>query len=143
MFVGGASWGSAGLAIGSLFCIFIFFSSFKYGTKDITMFDTVCLIGAIFAVLVWIFTKDPLYSVILVTIIDFVGFIPTYRKGYFDPHSETTSLYLLSAIGNLLNLLAIGSYTVSTTLYVSSLVVTNIICVLILTTRKKIIVKPI
>jgi len=142
MIVGHAGWGALGLGIGSLFCIFIFFLSFKYGTKNITTFDTFCLLGAICAILVWVFLKDPLYSVILVTAIDFVGFIPTYRKGYFDPQSETVSLYVLSAVSNLLNLLAIGSYTVTTTLYVASLVITNVVCVSILLIRRRIVAKP-
>ena len=137
-FVGGAQYGMLGLATGALFCIFIFFLSIRYGTKNITRFDTICLIGALLAIFLWILQKNPLFSVILITLIDFMGFIPTYRKGYIDPRSETASLYLLSAISNLCGLLAIGNYTIITTLYIASLVVTNIVFVLILLTRRNI-----
>jgi len=141
MIAGHAGWGALGLGVGSFFCIFIFFISFKYGTKDITTSDTICLVGTICAILVWVFLKDPLFSVILVTIIDFAGFIPTYRKSYVNPQSETISLYALSAVSNLLNFLAIGNYSVTTALYVTSLVITNAVCVFILVARRRIIAK--
>ncbi len=132
MIAGGASYGALGLGIGSLFCIFIFFLSFKYGTKDITALDTICLIGSLLAILVWISQKNPLISVILITIIDFVGFIPTYRKSYRNPYSETISLYLLVVASNIFGVIAIAHYNIISTLYIGSLLVTNLVCALIL-----------
>ncbi|MFA6042341.1 MAG: hypothetical protein WCV85_02230 [Patescibacteria group bacterium] len=134
---GGGHFGALGLAVGALFCISIFFLSFKYGTKNITRFDTLCLIGSIATIIVWLLQHNPTLSVILVTLIDFVAFLPTYRKGYVDPNSETVPTYLLSAISNVFALLAIASYSLVTSLYVSSLVVSNGIIVLILILRKK------
>lgn len=40
MIKGGASFGALALAVGSLFCITIFLLAFKYGTRNITKFDT-------------------------------------------------------------------------------------------------------
>jgi uncharacterized membrane protein len=98
-------------------------------------------VGAILAVLIWIFLKNPLYSVVLVAITDFVGFIPTYRKSYAEPWSETTSLYVMSAVSNLLSLLAIANYSLTTALYVSSLFLTNLACIFILLFRRLVLSK--
>jgi hypothetical protein len=137
MIRGGASFGALSLAAGSLFCISIFLFSFKYGTKNITKFDTLCLIGAIITMFVWLWQRNPLLSVILVTIIDITAFLPTYRKGYADPRSETVSTYFLSAISNIFALLAVAHYSISTTLYLSGLLVTNSLLVLVLISRRK------
>ena len=125
MIVGHAGAGSFGLAAGGLVSISVFLLSFKYGTKNITWFDTVCLIGALVTTVIYLLQKDPLVAAILITIIDFIAFWPTYRKGYTEPHSETISTYLLSAISLSFALLAIINYSWVTTLYVGSLVVTN------------------
>jgi hypothetical protein len=98
-----------------------------------------CLIGALITVGIYLLQKDPLVAVILITLIDFIGFLPTYRKGYFEPQSETITLYLMRAISNMFALAAITDYSFVTTLYVGSLVVTNLIIVIILSARRVVI----
>ena len=136
MIVGHAGFGAVGLAAGGAVSISVFLLSFKYGTKNITKFDTVCLIGAFVTTVIYLLQKDPLVAVILITVIDFIGFWPTYRKGYEEPRSETGTLYFLSAISNGFALVAIANYSFVTTLYVGSLVVTNLIIVTILLFRR-------
>jgi hypothetical protein len=41
----GAGIGILPFIVGTIFCGSIFILSFKYGTKNITLFDTICLIG--------------------------------------------------------------------------------------------------
>ncbi len=136
MIMGHAGFGSLGLLAGGLVSISVSLLSFRYGTKNITKFDTVCLVGALLTVLIYFLQKDALTAVILITVIDFIGFLPTYRKGYFEPRSETVTLYLLSAISNVCALFAIENYSLVTTLYIGSLVVTNLIIVSILSFRR-------
>lgn len=137
MIMGGAGAGSWALIIGTIFVFFIFLLSFKYGTKNITKFDTVCLIAAIITIIIWIIQKDPLISVILVCIIDFTGFILTYKKIYKEPGSETTSLYFMYALSNMFALLAMNQYTIITSLYTTFLLCANSFCVLLLVVRRK------
>jgi len=139
MIIGGAQFGALGLAVGALFCISIFILSFKFGTKNITKFDTICLLGAIIAIVIWLIQDDPTLSVILITLIDFVAFLPTYRKGYLEPNSETISTYLLSSFSNAFALLAMANYSLVTSFYVSSLVLTNGVIVIILITRRRVV----
>lgn len=137
MIKGGASFGALALGIGALFCFFTFLLSFKYGTKNITKVDTILLIAALLTIVYWVAQKDPLVSVVLVTIIDFIAFVPTYRKTYLAPHSETLSSYVFDVISNISAIMAIAVYSLTTTLYIGSLVVTNTIMVGILIFRRK------
>jgi hypothetical protein len=134
--VGHGSYGALGIGIGTLFCSLIFFLSFKYGTKNITRFDKICLAGSILSVVLWIFTKDPTLAVILISVIDFMAFMPTYRKGYEEPLTETVSTYLLSSISSIFALVALTDYSVATSLYLVSLVLSNGIFVIILIYRR-------
>jgi hypothetical protein len=60
--------------------------------------DWLFFIGALFAIPPWYFTGDPLWSVIIITVVDAVAFAPTFRKAYFHPESENVSTYVLSSI---------------------------------------------
>jgi hypothetical protein len=115
----------------------VFILSFKYGTKNITSFDTACLIGAFITIGIWIFTNNATISIILVTIIDFIGFLPTYRKVCQEPHSETLFLYIMSVFSNFFSLLSITTYSIESSLYVGSLVITNIAMVGITLVRRQ------
>ena len=133
----GAGIGIASLAIGAVLCGFIFLLSLHYGTRDIKIFDTVCLIAALGVLGIYIFLRDPLFSIIAVATIDFIGFMPTLRKAYIDPHSETASNYALSAFSSLLALGALQVMSVTTALYLVSLVITNGACAAIIIMRRK------
>ena len=132
-----ARFGVCRLAVGSVFCTAIFLSCLRYGTKNITKLDTLCLIGALSVIAFWVFQKNAFRSILLITCVDLMGFIPTMRKGYEQPWSETSSLYYLGTISNIFSLLALSRYTPTTVLYLASLIVTNVCCVIILATRRR------
>jgi hypothetical protein len=124
-FKGGAGYGAWALGIGAFFCFAIFVLSFKYGTKNISKFDLICLIAAIAAIGIYVFISNPLWATIVVAIIDFVGFLPTFRKGFQEPFSETASTFIMSGIANVLSIIALQHYSATTILYVGSLFFTN------------------
>lgn len=134
-------WSAIGVATLGLVSVIVFLLSFKYGTKNITVFDKICLFGALLAIAIWMFADNVTLSIILISIIDLVAFLPTYRKGYEEPHSETIFLYMCSALSNLFSLLSITRYSIESSLYVSSLIVTNIIFVSLVLTRRGVLKK--
>jgi chromate transport protein ChrA len=115
----------------------IFFLSLSRGEKNVTKSDWANLIGAGFAIVLWIFTKEPVLSVILITIIDFLGFMPTIRKSYYKPHEETLIHYVLAGFKFLLATIALENYSLTTWLYPMSLVLANFLFVIMLTVRRK------
>ena len=139
MWSGGAGIAIASSVIGAVLCGFIFVLSLRYGTKNITRFDTICLIGALGAMATYLVLHDALLSVIFATFTDLIGTLPTIRKAYQEPRSETASTHLLSSGAGAFALLALATFSVTTTLYVSVTAVLDFICgVLVITRRKKV-----
>ncbi len=132
----GGGYGALGIGIGTIFCITIFILSFTYGTKNITRFDIACLFGSCFAILTLLFSKDLIYSVVLISLIDLLAFLPTYRKGYEEPYSETISTYFISTISGILSLIAIENYSLITVPYLLSITLSNAIFTLIILLRR-------
>ncbi|MFZ1812578.1 MAG: hypothetical protein WAU02_03620 [Candidatus Saccharimonadales bacterium] len=117
--------------------ITIFLLALRYGEKDIKPFDWYCLAGAGASLILWAFAKDPLGSVILITLIDALGFLPTVRKAYRRPHQETLVTFVLSTIKYFLVLVALQHYSVVTVLFPLSLVIMNGLFVIMLVFRRK------
>ena len=129
-------WSAAGVAGTGFVSLLVFLLSLKYGTKNITVFDSLMLSGALVSIVIWIFADNIRLSVILISVIDFIGFLPTYRKGYEEPYSETMTLYVCSFLANIFVFLSIQVYSIESSLYVGSLILTNLIFVSILFTRR-------
>lgn len=123
----GGGYGAWALGVGAISCFIIFLLSFKFGTKNISRFDFVCLLACLIAVLFYFKLSNPVWAILVVTGIDFVGFLPTYRKGWQEPDTETVSTYIMSASSNLISILALQNYTVTTVFYIASLFFTNTI----------------
>jgi chromate transport protein ChrA len=131
--------GAGAWAVGfTAFVMFIIFSLALYmGEKNIKSFDWLCLVGAGVALILWFATSGPLLSVILITVIDALGFFPTVRKSFSKPYEETLTTYILSTIKYLLVVVALHSYTVVTVLFPASLVLMNGLFVVMLVIRRK------
>lgn len=121
----GAGYGAWALAVGALFCFAIFLLSFRYGTKNISRFDLLCLIAAFGAIGIYLLISNPVWATIVVAAVDFIGFLPTFRKGFQEPFSETASTFIMSGTANLMSIIALQNYSVTTVLYIGSLFFTN------------------
>lgn len=106
-------------------CFIVFILALSLGEKRITRFDWICLWFSLAAIPLWMATKTPLWSVILITAIDAAGFLPTIRKAYVKPWEETAVTFLLSAVKFMVALVALENFSIITALYPLSLVVMN------------------
>ena len=123
--VDGAGPGAWVTGFTAVICFFIFIAGVVKGRKNIVLIDWLSLIGAGLALILWYLTKGPSLSVILISVIDALGFFPTFRKSYFKPNEETLITYFLSGFKFLLSLFALSNFTITTSLYPISLVVMN------------------
>lgn len=135
---------SAGGGIGSfvtlaaaLVSLIIFGLGMREGKKDITKTDTLFFILGLVAVVIWLFAKQPIISIILVATIDMLGFIPTFRKSWNKPYSETLFTYLLNTFRHGLSIIALSNYSIVTWLYPVSWVLANGLFSLMLIVRRK------
>ena len=103
----------------------IFVAALRVGRKNIAPVDWFFLVGSLTSLGLWAVTKNPVGSIILITIIDMLAFIPTFRKSYHKPTEETAITYALSAMKFAVGLAALDTVSVTTALYPFSLVITN------------------
>ena len=83
--------------------------------------DYVFLLLALLAIPIWLLTANPLWAVILITLVDIFGFGPTLRKAYYYPEQENRNFYLLFFIRCIFVILALETYSLTTILFPSAI----------------------
>lgn len=139
---GGGGWGALNLTVGTLFVIAVFLFSLKYGTKNITKSDTAILIVALSAIVVWWQLDKPLISVIMVSAIDVIGYVPSFRKSYQEPWSETLISWILFSVSSIFAISALKEYNLLTVTYLVATTSAHIALFLLCFFRRQIIPKP-
>lgn len=99
--------------------------------------DWLFFIGSLLTIPVWFLTSNPLWSVIIISIIDAVAFAPTFRKAYLHPETENGWTYALSGLKFVVGLVALESFTWTTALYPASLVLANLAFVAMVLWRRQ------
>ena len=112
-------------AVGAAFCLLVIILSFRYGTKTRYRSDYFCLAGVGVAVALYFITNTLIWSVLLVSVVDMIGFIPSIKKSHQNPHNENATLYQLSSIRDLLSILALSHISFLTAFYPTCLLVIN------------------
>lgn len=115
----------------------IFGLGMKLGNKDITRSDTVFFILALLSLVIWVFAKQPVVSVIFVSLIDILGFIPTIRKSWNQPFTETLFTYLLNTFRHGLSIFALANYSIVTWFYPVTWTLANGLFSLLLVLRRR------
>lgn len=134
----GAGIGALPTAASEVFTIIIFFFSLRHGFKNIKKIDTLFLIIALLGIIPWLLTNDPTISVIIAVSIDLVAFMPTIRKTFLQPETESPILYGTNVLRHILMLISLKAYNIATTLHSIAMITTNtIMTVLILRKNKK------
>lgn len=133
---GGAGPSTWVTAAAGLLCAGVVILSVKNGKKDITVSDTVVAILSLMAIAFWLIAHQPILSMILVITADMLAFVPTVRKSWNKPYTETLSLYVTNAIRFLLALLAIDTYSFLSAAWPLAWALTNALFSLMLVVRR-------
>lgn len=92
---------------------FIIFSlSFKNGVGGTSRLDVIVLAGALIGVIIWQLLDAPLASVVANLVVALIASIPTYKKAWAQPKTETSISYFLNACGALLSAISVGSLNI-------------------------------
>ncbi len=133
----GAGIAAIATGISEIFTVIIFLFSLKYGFKNPPKTDKYFLAFALLGLTPWFITKDPTISVVIVVLIDLIAFIPTLRKTFCFPKSETPLLYGSNVLRHSLILGTLGAYNIATMLHSISMIITNSIMVVFIKTCKE------
>jgi hypothetical protein len=131
---GPGAWSTAFITIG---CLITFLLSLRKGERNITKFDILCLIVSLGAIPLWAISHTPLWSMLIISAIDAIGFLPTLRKSWSKPNEETSTVYSVGAINLTLSLFAMENFTLTTAFYPVVLVIMNAISVFVILLRRK------
>lgn len=132
---GGGHWGTLEITAGTGLILIVFILSLFYGTKNITKFDTIALVICLGAMVIWWQLHNPALAVGVVTFIDVVGYVPTIRKAYQEPGSETITTWLAFFFGNLFFIAALKQYNFLTLSFVVATSVANLVLISIISAR--------
>jgi hypothetical protein len=100
---------SLGLVIGSTIATgAIFTISIRRGVGGFAPLDLTVLAGSVIGLLLWWRLNSPLTSIVVNVLVSTLAIIPTYKKAYLDPASETAITWLVGSIAAFLALLSIG-----------------------------------
>lgn len=132
----GADFGSWATALTSTACLFIAAVSFRRSRGRIKTIDEISLIGALLGVILWGYTKDPLFAVFCVVLVGAIGFAPMFYQAFYKPHEENTITFALNALKFVFSFFALNSANLVTGLYPIAMIVMNISLVAVLLWRR-------
>ena len=114
----GAGAGAWPIGVSGLLTFYIAWLAYQNRADvSFTRSDKWLLAIAMGALLPWFFTKDPLWTVVVLTTVDVIGFGPTLRKAYHHPHEESLTFFSLFALRNLISILALAHVSLTTALF--------------------------
>lgn len=109
----------------------------KRADITITVADWGFFVAGMSSLPLWYFTTDPMWAVVLLTTVDVLGFGPTLRKAYADPHSESVLFFSMFMVRNLLVVLALESYSITTVLFPAAIAATCAAMITMLILRRR------
>jgi hypothetical protein len=113
--------------------------SLKYGETHLTKRDKYLLLAAFFTIILWQLSRSDLTAIILVCLIDAIAFYFTFKKSYKKPYDEKLSSYVLWTFQLLCFALAVNNPTLTNLLYPVFLASMELVFVLFLMWRRKVI----
>ena len=130
--------GSFPSGVSSLICFFIAFLAYKKVSHDIiSRSDWLFFTLALGAVPLWYMTDSALNAVVLLSIIDTLGFIPTFKKAYHYPFEEQLSFFMMMVFKDIFALMALEEYSLTTLLFPITLDVSTIAFVVMVFVRRR------
>jgi hypothetical protein len=134
---GGAGTATLVTAAAGVMCLGVVVLGLKDGKKDITKFDAFIAVLSLVAIGFWWFADQPIISMILVIIADGLAFIPTVRKSWHAPHTETLSLYVTNTLRFTLAVAAVENYTFLSVSWIAFWAICNGLFSLMLVMRRR------
>jgi hypothetical protein len=92
--------------------VVIFLISLSRGVGGFTRSDLIALAVAALGLVLWYFTKQAVWALYLVILVDIAGVALTVHKSYLNPESESLVAWWFYAIAGLLAAVAVGRFNV-------------------------------
>jgi hypothetical protein len=138
---GGA--GAWPIGVSGIITLYVAFLAYtKKSDISITRMDWLFLFLAMTSLPLWYLTSDPLWAVVILTTVDLIGFGPTFRKAYIRPDEEQLTFFMLVALRNLIVIVALVHYSLTTVLFPAVTGAACLIFILMVVYRRRILASP-
>jgi len=112
--------GAGAWPIGFSGAVTIYVAGLAYTKKSdvtITRADWLFFLAAAMSLPCWYLTADPLWAVLILTVVDILGFGPTFRKAFDHPFDEQLTFFVLMAARNAIAAMALEHYSLTTLMF--------------------------
>ncbi len=133
----GAGVGSIPTGVSAFMCIVISILAY-IKIKDIVIYksDWVCFCLALSSIIIWLLTSTPIYSIILLILINGFACLPTLRKVWNMPYSENLSFHCVYVIRGIALQLSIENYNFITVAFPASVLILTVIFIFLILYRR-------
>lgn len=134
----GGGYGAWVIGISGCITFFIAVLAWSHsGDTSIVKMDWVFLALAASALPLWFITNTALSAVIVLTVVDLLGFGPSVRKAIDYPEDENTTFFVIGAVRNCFVVLALQHYSWTTVLFPTAVGVACLLFVLLILSRRQ------
>ncbi|HFD32324.1 MAG TPA: hypothetical protein ENJ28_06420 [Gammaproteobacteria bacterium] len=139
---GGGGLGAWPIGLSGAITIYIAVLAYqKKSDISVTKTDWCFFLSALASIPVWIFSSDPLWTVIILTTVDLLGFGPTVRKAYSHPFDENMTVFIIFTCRNLAAIIALETYSPTTVTFPAAIALACAMLALMIAYRRRILSK--
>lgn len=136
----GGGVGAWPIGISGLITLYIALLAYlKKSDKQVTKTDLLFFTLAMLSMPLWYFTSEPLWAVVILTVVDLLGFGPTLRKGYNHPFDEQLTLFVIMFVRNAMVIVALENYSMTTILFPAASGLACLSVVLLVLVRRRLV----
>lgn len=110
--------------------VMVTIASIKNGFEDIKSFDIWIFAGSFAAIPIWLITKDATYSVLIITIINYLAVALTFKKSFHKPYEESLNFFIVNLARSIVILFALENVSFITAFFPASIVLANIVMII-------------
>jgi len=138
----GGGLGSWALGLTGVITLVIAILSYcKKSDDSIAKIDWIFLCAALSAIPLWFFTANPLYAVIVLTVVDSIGYLPTLRKAYCKPFEERALLFFIMIVSSIFSIAALENYVLTNVLFQTATITGNVLLIAVILIRRRFLYK--
>ena len=129
------------IGISGIITLYVAFLAYlKRSDTTITGTDWLFFILAMTSLPLWYLNSHPLWAVVILTAVDGMGFVPTFRKAYVHPDEEPMTFFAIMALRNVMSILALAHYSVTTVLFPAVMAAACLMFILMVVYRRRVLV---
>jgi len=139
---GGGGVGAWPIGVSGSITLFVAIIAYmKRADVTVTRMDWLFFVSALSSLPFWYLTSDPLWAVIILTTVDVLGFGPAVRKSYGQPYSESLIFFAIFTARNLIVILALENYSMTTVLFPAAVAAACIALMAMMVYRRRTLVR--